>query len=312
VINFKTASIEAEYISIVKPAGKSILLKPGENVKAQVVDILPDGGVVLRLKGSLVEAYSEIPLEKGTQLNLKILELTDKGLIRFQIIKDKKVLNIDITHRLIDNLNNKEHILRYIQSFSVHKNFTGNFLSIYNLSQFEKVIKNTGILFERKLLKGKDFKDDFKFKLISMLKDESLSSEDKKKVKKLIQDIQYYQYLSKINNVFWTFIPFIEKEIVYADFLYKTLKEGRDKHTCVIRLKLKNIGEIAVYMLLSGKVLNISFFSENKKFLNILKENISQLNLSKELSVYYSFVEKKLNLIEIIKNDFKSNLSLKA
>ncbi|WP_457622902.1 hypothetical protein [Persephonella sp.] len=73
MINIKPFNFNYEFITIAKPQGKSITLKAGETVRAEVVDILPSGGVVLRMKGGHITVNTEIPLQKDTSLLLKIL-----------------------------------------------------------------------------------------------------------------------------------------------------------------------------------------------------------------------------------------------
>jgi len=65
-----------EVITILKNLGSSISLKAGENVNAEVVDVLPSGAAVLRIKNSYITVNTEIPLSKDKNLveNLKELK----------------------------------------------------------------------------------------------------------------------------------------------------------------------------------------------------------------------------------------------
>ncbi|RMD47769.1 MAG: hypothetical protein D6834_00140, partial [Aquificota bacterium] len=232
MLNYKLINLESEYLNIVKLPAKSLTLKSGENIKAQVVDILPSGGIVLRMKGQLVEVQSEIPLQKGSQLLLKILPSTDKNNIKFQLISiiAKKSSLIELSTNLINNLKFKPFFSNIsFNNSKITNSIIQNFISNFkiDLSKFESVIKNTGVLFETKIKKNMDFKNDLKFKLLSFLNDNKISSTDKDKIKELIKDIQQYQYLSKITDTFWTFLPLLINDVENSDFIYKKLKSSK-------------------------------------------------------------------------------------
>ncbi len=79
MINFKITSRNTGFLTIEKPAGKAISLKLGEIIKAEVMDILPSGGVTLKIKGDFITAKTEVPLEKGTIAFLKVTDLPVEG-----------------------------------------------------------------------------------------------------------------------------------------------------------------------------------------------------------------------------------------
>jgi hypothetical protein len=64
---------------IEKAAGKAIPLEAGEIIKAEVVDILPSGGVTVSIKGGFITARAEVPLEKGETVFFKVLGSSDAG-----------------------------------------------------------------------------------------------------------------------------------------------------------------------------------------------------------------------------------------
>ncbi|WP_457622147.1 flagellar hook-length control protein FliK [Persephonella sp.] len=87
MINIKPFNFNYEFLTIAKPQGKSITIKPGETVRAEVIDILPSGGVVLRMKGGHLTVNTEIPLQKDTSLLLKILNTPEMDhRLKFQIV----------------------------------------------------------------------------------------------------------------------------------------------------------------------------------------------------------------------------------
>ena len=72
MINFKISGI-SDLITVLKPVGKPIPLNIGEIVKGEVMDILPSGGVTLRIKESFITARTDIPLQKNTAVMLKVV-----------------------------------------------------------------------------------------------------------------------------------------------------------------------------------------------------------------------------------------------
>lgn len=315
MLNYKLISLEGEYLNIIKPVSKSLTIKPGENIKAQVVDILPNGGVVLRIKGQLVEVQSEIPLQKGTQLLLKMLELSDKNVVKFQIVPQNfpvsKLSNITDLIKNIDMskvMNSLANLKPEFKSIIIN-----NFYSVYDISKFSEMIKNTGILFESKLRKGQDFKNDIKFKLLTLLSNEDISNEDREKIKQLIKDIQDYQYLSKLTDIFWTFIPVMERDVLDAQFLYKKLHKKSTVHFVLLKLKLKKAGQIYVNVNLINHNLFINFFIENKKFMDFLKDNLNELKkeLNSSFNITFSFFNKTFDEKKLLNKDFDGMINVK-
>lgn len=73
MINFKTSDLIEGFITVVKPLGKPIPLNIGETVKGEVMDLLSTGGVTLRIKGSYITVRTDIPLQKNTEIMLKVI-----------------------------------------------------------------------------------------------------------------------------------------------------------------------------------------------------------------------------------------------
>lgn len=73
MINFKISDLFEGLITVTKPLGKPIPLNVGEIVKGEVMDLLPTGGVTLRIKGSFITARTDIPLQKNTEVMLKVI-----------------------------------------------------------------------------------------------------------------------------------------------------------------------------------------------------------------------------------------------
>ncbi|WP_200762422.1 flagellar hook-length control protein FliK [Nitrosophilus alvini] len=82
MIHFKPFNENIEFLILTKPLGKSISFKAGETLKAEVIDILPNGGVIARIKGQHVAIKTEIPLRKDDSLLLRVMDSanSDKSL----------------------------------------------------------------------------------------------------------------------------------------------------------------------------------------------------------------------------------------
>ncbi|MBF0506628.1 MAG: flagellar hook-length control protein FliK [Nitrospirae bacterium] len=72
MINFKITSLVDGNLSLDMAQGKSVLLKPGEIVKAEVVNVQASGDAVLRIKGELITARTEVPLQPGDTAFFKV------------------------------------------------------------------------------------------------------------------------------------------------------------------------------------------------------------------------------------------------
>lgn len=82
MINFKITGNDSEsFLTVIRPTGKNIPFKIGEIVKAEVMDILPSGGVTLRIKDGFITAKTEVPVEKGFSAFFKItMAAGDEGI----------------------------------------------------------------------------------------------------------------------------------------------------------------------------------------------------------------------------------------
>lgn len=73
------------------PGGKLPILSPGEVLRARVVEIMPGGDTLLRVKGSLIQSKSELQLVPDTMVLLRVAEVKgEKGAqqIRLQMIEN--------------------------------------------------------------------------------------------------------------------------------------------------------------------------------------------------------------------------------
>lgn len=79
MINFKITGFGNVSLVIERPSGKTLSLKLGEVVKAEIMDILPSGGVTLRIKGDFITAKTEMPLREGAVAFFRVTNLPSDG-----------------------------------------------------------------------------------------------------------------------------------------------------------------------------------------------------------------------------------------
>ena len=79
MINFKITSLVDGNLTIEKGQGKSVLLTPGETIKAEIINILSSGNAVLKIKGELITAKTEVPLQQGETAFFKVSASTSSA-----------------------------------------------------------------------------------------------------------------------------------------------------------------------------------------------------------------------------------------
>ncbi|MBK3333081.1 flagellar hook-length control protein FliK [Persephonella atlantica] len=314
MINFKPLISNYEFFQIVKPLGKSIHLKAGETVKAEVIDILPTGGVVLRMKGGLLTVETDIPLQKDTTLLLKILDTSPQHRLKIQVvgILDKNntavqllnlqqlkvdelisaLKNTDTENILLSqifsmstsSLTEKERsmlsqlLISIIKNSSFPHNIKHLFTNLQSLepSRFQHIILNSGVFYENKVKNRKfeQIKNDFKYIAFSTLSEER---------EKIIKTIDSYQLLSKLTGGVFTFIPLMWDEMKRGDIFFKKSKKGKNLYFCRIDLELKNLGRIVSGIFMFGKELHINFYIEDENLREIIQKSADTLmqNLKK-------------------------------
>lgn len=78
-------SPESALFIISNPASKGLILNRGEIIKAEVINILPQNNIILMLKGKILSVKSEVPLEIGQVLTLRVMDPLSDGRIRLQV-----------------------------------------------------------------------------------------------------------------------------------------------------------------------------------------------------------------------------------
>lgn len=65
MINFKITGQTDGNLTVESSPGKTVLLSPGETVRAEVIGVLPSGSVSLKIKGEVITAKTAVPLQQG-------------------------------------------------------------------------------------------------------------------------------------------------------------------------------------------------------------------------------------------------------
>jgi len=151
MIHFKPYTEPYEFLLINKPLGKSISFKTGETIKAEVIDILPNGGIIARIKDSHVAIKTEIPLQKDTTLLLRVMDSasTDKKL-KLQLInifkRNVKILNLEESLKNIDIKQNSDILIKLVEESQNNKEAVFRFLMdkglIDELKNINKNVQN--------------------------------------------------------------------------------------------------------------------------------------------------------------------------
>ncbi len=336
MIYFKPSSYPYEFTQVSKPPLHSITLKEGEILKAEVIDILPSGGVVVKAKGIHITLQTEIPLRKDTQLLLKVMDTgkkSNKIVLKLISIADNRIFFNEELKNILKNPEIAEIFLNQLKSVLpeiLHSDKKGLFINLlqdfiksYDLQSVLSNIKNTnfvisidklnpeilqkllfktGVLMETKIKKGETIED---------LKQEILKGNINEKELKDI--INYYQSLSVLTGGFFSFIPVLWEDLQQGDILF--YKEKKKKSfMCRLELNFRDTGNLTTDIFLLEKDLSVIFFVENKNFEKALKSRVKHLEESlKKYSfryVFISFRKEYLPTWDIIRSEERISLKV--
>ena len=348
MIHFKPFNEPYEFLFLNKPHGKSISFKSGETIKAEVMDVMPNGAVFVRIKDTTAMIKTEIPLQKDTTLLLRVMDSanSDKK-IKLQLLEQFKpskdiassIKNLDFKQNrellieLIKNYPNKIDILKsWVDSGltkelqDINKNIKNlfltfkqkstieNFLNIKDLDyrKLENIIKNSGVFFESKLKSKKDLSNDLK----SILLDLQESTKDKKikqEISHALNQIESYQFLSEIIDGVYTFLPIFWDSLDRGEI---AIKRGENRgYLCRISLDFQDLGEVDATVFLYENDIKIDLFVENQEFKKEIRKNIdflkSQLKEDGFANIFINFVKRDDEYLEKIAN-FKSIVDVKV
>jgi len=82
-------------------------------------------------------------------------------------------------------------------------------------------------------------------------------------VEKFTRNIEFFQLTSKINDMFYTFMPVLWEGLKDGEFIFKKNKnEKNDSYTCDINLDLEKLGKLSVSVTSMEKAFYVTFFIE--------------------------------------------------
>jgi len=82
-------------------------------------------------------------------------------------------------------------------------------------------------------------------------------------VEKFIQHIEFFQLTSRVNDMFYTFMPVLWEGLKDGEFLFRKKKDrGHDSYACDINLDLERLGKLSVSVTGMEKAFYVSFFIE--------------------------------------------------
>jgi hypothetical protein len=87
-----------------------------------------------------------------------------------------------------------------------------------------------------------------------------------------IRNIEFFQFTSRLNDMFCTFLPVMWDDLKDSEFIFKKDKRNRKSHyTCGINLSLESLGNLSISVTISDKVFYISFHAEEPEIANLLR-----------------------------------------
>ena len=327
MLYFKPFNYHYEFLQISKPLVQSITLKEGETIKAEVIDILPTGGVVIKAKGIYITVQTEIPLKKDTQLLLKVLDTGElTGKVKLQVVSfSEKGLTFP------ENIQSlKQEIANTLKNPQLSEAFINNVLTIspqiknkhikYTLVEALKdflnskkepfeTLKNSGFYLNIKDISPDRFSYILKEK--SILLELLLASpnnpekiKDRKKLKEIKTSLEGYQIISNLTGGIASFLPVFFNDLKKGDIFFLKKEEKSKKHFfCRVDLSFEKEGDITADIFLFEKDLMVSIYVENEEFKNKISSKIKELEEKLKSSgfryVFFSFKKRKESLSSI-------------
>ncbi len=276
-------------------------IKTGEILKGEIIKQEENFLLVNLGKKGIIKAFSSLNSNiSGKNVHLKVIKTSPSIVLKvlnknYNIIKNLKEYNID-------------EILNKFPEIGKDLKFNDS-----DLSQSEKLkikLKNLpeklGLNFEKKILEENHISpDNLKAKILN-----ELSSTSSHTNHHINQTLQYIENIQKINNEFFFFLPLffenqhIEKGAIFFNNLQKNKNSDKNGFNIVLLLELSDNRVVQIDVFIIGKNISLTFLSNNKKFLTLLKEEFEQFNLKIE---NYNFKIVSTIFKEVSNLDFDEN-----
>ncbi len=310
--------------TFLRPSGRNISLSVGDVVRAEVVSILESGALALSItpgkgQGGLVIARTEVPLDKGDSVVLKVIGGEREMRLRLIGTAGEGAVNRpekaqgDVHEALLGMLSDLsrfrasgsdlKHLFAFFRSLPESlKSFHPDFSRMEELlpeigrlnAQFlQSSTEGSGVLFETRLGKaareimeqGKSGRlgalfgeePDMKgiaLRLRDLLQDERfaerlLSSGVKPQdfeeaVDKIMKNIEFFQVSSRINDMFYTYLPVSWQQLREGELSFRRRKEEEgESYTCDLNLDMEAAGKVSASVTLFGRALYVTMYAEN-------------------------------------------------
>jgi hypothetical protein len=90
MIRIQEIATAGQFVTLVKPVGKEVPLRLGEILEGQVVDIFPEGGLTIKVKGGFLPARTGLDFQKDQNIQLKVMtQRGPNGELILQVIDPK-------------------------------------------------------------------------------------------------------------------------------------------------------------------------------------------------------------------------------
>ncbi len=140
--------------------------------------------------------------------------------------------------------------------------------------------------------------------LKKLLKDQSIVNTLKKagfKIAELssttdnfIKHIEFFQFTSKFNDMFYTFLPVLWDDLKDGEFVFKKdRRQGKKAYSCGINLDLEALGKLSISVTISDKAFYLTFHAEQSNVANLIR---SQKHILEERFVSQGLTLKAINI----------------
>ncbi len=140
--------------------------------------------------------------------------------------------------------------------------------------------------------------------LRKLLKDQSIVNTLKKEGFKIaelssttdnfIKHIEFFQFTSRFNDMFYTFLPVLWDDLKDGEFVFKKDKRhGKQAYSCGINLDLDSLGKLSISVTISDKAFYLTFHAEKANVANLIR---SQKHLLEERFASQGLTLKAINI----------------
>ena len=91
-------------------------------------------------------------------------------------------------------------------------------------------------------------------------------------VDRFIRDIEFFQLTSRLNDIFYTFLPVLWDDLRDGEFIFKKGKGNRrGSYSCDINLDLESLGKLSISVTILNSSFYVTFFTEREDIKDIIK-----------------------------------------